>query len=319
MIIKFCFNNEIHRCTQPPMDYDALIPFLKSMFRGDLPASFSLFSLTSDGQRVPLVSQEDYQRILNSKGAESIKLYIEAVEEVSFDDTEIIQKRAESACRTESEGYEVMIEPVSSSSSKPKDKIIIDDMDFDGIVEAQQREEIENSIMSVIESRLNDSISQDHEILEDKQTLLKRLVEETMKEKMPQIMLELRGENTDGGLYKASAFQEEEIQIAFLKPVRKNKSNPKSKASIAAKFRELKKLIKEALSDISQGIEGDPNEFYAARRMPRSVAQKATKLKEVFPEGRPEDIADFVLGLPKDFTTDELVELYAAKLSAGVF
>ena len=319
MIIKFCFNNEIHRCTQPPMDHDALIPFLKSMFRGDLPASFSLFSLTSDGQRVPLVSQEDYQRILNSKGAETIKLYIEAIEEISFDDTEIIQKRAESACRTESEGYEVMIEPVSSSSAKTKSKQIIDDMEFDGIVEDQQREEIENSLMSIIESRLYGSISQDHEILDDQQTLLKRLVQETMKEKMPQIISELKGENTDEGLYKASPFEEELIQIEFVKPSRKSNSKSKSKKSVADTLRELGKLIKEALSDISQGIEGDPNEFYAARRMPRSVAQKATKIKEIFPEGRPEDIADFVLGLPRDFTTNELAELYAAKLYAGVF
>jgi len=287
------------------------------MFRGDLPSGFSIYSIDTNGQRVPLASQEDYQRILNSKGAETVKLYIEPNADLSFSDTEVIQKKPESACRIESDGYEVMgAEPASSSSTKKGLRQVIDDLDFDGVIDNQPKENIENSIASIIENRIYEDIYNDHEILDEQDIVLRQLIDETMKEQMPKILSDLQDD-------ESRPFEEEKIQIDYIKPVRRTKSEKKK--SLMQKLEEIGQLIKERylkiekelqgeLDNIVQHFEGDPNEYYAGRKMPRSIAQKSLRLKQIFSNQKPEEIADFILGLPRDLTLDEIAYIYGDSL-----
>jgi len=84
MIIKFCFQEEIHRTSEPPQDFSAFAPFLAKMFTTKtLPQRYTLSCSTPDGQIISLNSQEDYEVLKNRNYKKPVKIFIIAEPETS--------------------------------------------------------------------------------------------------------------------------------------------------------------------------------------------------------------------------------------------
>lgn len=228
MIFKFCFHNEIHRCTRPPVDFTALIPFLQSMFHANLPANFSVFYYDSNNNKIILSSQEDYELLLDSNQSGAIKLFVSDVDESprmkeeNMSDSEIIDKPEEKSEGSESEkiekqdnsiDFEVLSAPLTPQENLSKegsedqqkelsfsDEEIMEERKENmeepkGIEEPESPrkgdEVYENMISSTVESRIYDSVKSLNEVPEEQDARLREIVQETVKQQMPFIMGEL--------------------------------------------------------------------------------------------------------------------------------
>mmetsp|Transcript_36920 Transcript_36920/g.33179 ORF Transcript_36920/g.33179 Transcript_36920/m.33179 type:complete len:104 (-) Transcript_36920:2399-2710(-) len=98
MIVKLCFNNEIHRVSKPLTTFQALKQAVELTFKGQLPTVYTIQYVDSDGDKVMIQNDEDYKAMFLAapKGSKSVKVYISAIDEseVSFrkDNSEIISK-----------------------------------------------------------------------------------------------------------------------------------------------------------------------------------------------------------------------------------
>src|SRR4051812_20687224 len=83
MIIKLCFNNEIHRISQPPSGFKALNDIAKNVFKNSLPPVFALQYDDVDGDRIMLSAEEDFKAMVEtmSNTKKTIKVYITALDE----------------------------------------------------------------------------------------------------------------------------------------------------------------------------------------------------------------------------------------------
>jgi len=82
-------------------------------------------------------------------------------------------------------------------------------------------------------------------------------------------------------------------------------------------LKEIPDAAMDVLDDFSQFIEGDSNMLYAGRKYPKSVCMKAQKLKEIFPEGDLQQIAEFIKKLPATFTIDQIADVYFMRVVAA--
>jgi len=76
---KLCFNNEIHRISKLPADYQSLVQTVTLAFKNGLPANWALQYEDSDGDRIMLTSDEDYKAMLECEAesaSKSIKIYL---------------------------------------------------------------------------------------------------------------------------------------------------------------------------------------------------------------------------------------------------
>jgi len=76
MIIKFCYQNEIHRSSDAPTEFGHMRVFLKSMFREALPKNYSLSYLTNEGQSVALKTEQDYEGLKALAANKAVKVVI---------------------------------------------------------------------------------------------------------------------------------------------------------------------------------------------------------------------------------------------------
>ena len=75
--LKFCFQNEIHKCSKLPIDFKALVESIQTVFKGHLISSFELQYEDSDGDRIMLSNQEDFESLLQSElNSKSVKIFI---------------------------------------------------------------------------------------------------------------------------------------------------------------------------------------------------------------------------------------------------
>lgn len=79
MILKYCFNNEIHKAFAHPLTFDALIDDIKMVFRNKMPDNFSLQYKDSEGDLITISSDLEYQSMLVfdlTRSMPSIKIFI---------------------------------------------------------------------------------------------------------------------------------------------------------------------------------------------------------------------------------------------------
>lgn len=93
MSLKLCFDNEIHRVSKLPVSISALIQSINTVFDGRLPESYTLQYFDCDGDKIMLVSEEDYKSMIQEHGSSSkaIKIYINNI------DSSVVQKPDESS------------------------------------------------------------------------------------------------------------------------------------------------------------------------------------------------------------------------------
>jgi len=76
MILKFSFQNEIHRCSEPPLSFAELSTFLANMFKSSLPQTYDLYYRNAEGQNIPLKTEEDYETLKGLDSSKAIKVLI---------------------------------------------------------------------------------------------------------------------------------------------------------------------------------------------------------------------------------------------------
>ena len=84
MIIKLCYNSEIHRVSQQPATFKALNDAVKNVFGKALPPVYALQYTDVDGDRVMISNEEDYNAMLETampNSSKSIKIYVVSLDE----------------------------------------------------------------------------------------------------------------------------------------------------------------------------------------------------------------------------------------------
>ena len=83
MAIKICFNNQIHRFSKLPSDLKALISVITTTFSDQLPKSWSIYYVDSDGDKITVSHDQSYQELVEAElkdASISVKIYVEASE-----------------------------------------------------------------------------------------------------------------------------------------------------------------------------------------------------------------------------------------------
>jgi len=350
MILKFCFDNEIHRCTRPPTSFAELKPFLSSMFHSGLPSNPLVYYLDSNNGKVFISDEETYQSLFKLDQGNSLKLYIMEQDIISedTDDDEIIDSVIDSIAHPESpkssesyessdDEYEVMSEHPSSQNQILPEKPVEEDQtvqvvhdetpeEVQEIIEIQTVKEVEEEskneeqggieriIMETAESRIYESVKNNYEILQDQETRLMEIVKDTLVKEMPNIVSEVH-----------KKIEEQECipvqQICTGKKVNKNKNMDSFLASlrnfgllIKRNFAEIPDATMDILDDLVQFVEGDSNMLYAGRKYPKSVCMKAKQMNEIFPDAHPAHLAEFIKVLPARFTLDQIIDTYINRM-----
>jgi len=187
MIIKFCFQNEIHRCSDPPSDFSLLQPFLTKMFQSNLPRNFVLSYLSPEGESFPLSSHEDYEALQNKEYNKPIRVIIT---EVLPEDTEKVEENDEDDRMSE---YDMIA---------AEDKKVEDVME--NKPEEVQREMSEKKELKDLLEEITEEVTKVHvvpkvqklegEIPNEEQ--VKRIVREALAEQMPFIVERIKGEGS---------------------------------------------------------------------------------------------------------------------------
>jgi len=79
MNLKFCYNNEIHKCSRIPDSFLTLLTAIKNVFRDQLPQNFVLRYEDTDGDKVMLTNDDDYQGFLDGElknAIKAVKIYV---------------------------------------------------------------------------------------------------------------------------------------------------------------------------------------------------------------------------------------------------
>jgi len=64
MSLKLCFNSETHRASKLPVNYNALIQLINSIFTASLPSNWVVQYLDSEKGKTVIGNSEDYQAVL---------------------------------------------------------------------------------------------------------------------------------------------------------------------------------------------------------------------------------------------------------------
>jgi len=205
MIFKFCFENEIHRCTHPPMTYEALKPFLLSMFKIGFPTNPVFHFLDENNDKVLINSEEDYQQLLSMELSGSIKIFITSqdIKSESSDrisESEIIEDIEFHSDMSEKSPYEVLEVPqanenlVYESAVKIQQVIIQEvevkseegskEFELDSIEEVKEAETDEDEIVDekVIQEEIMRKIIKE-EIIHEESEKEEVIIENITKEK----------------------------------------------------------------------------------------------------------------------------------------
>jgi len=167
MVLKFCFANEIHRCSEFPTQYDQLHSFLLSTFKASIPQKYQLRYVSPGTESERLISsQQDYDELLNLDSSKPIKVTIHeliSLEDhgrVGMSDYDIIGKNKEvepeGAVEEKAPGLEKIVEQMSESVIVPQ----VQKMSYFNIVPSQDDNNIRQIVKDVLKEQMPFIISQ---------------------------------------------------------------------------------------------------------------------------------------------------------------
>jgi len=90
MVLKVCFNHQIHRISKLPASYETLVNTIKYLFEGQLPQRWTLQYIDSDGDAIMLSDENDFKTLVEDEleaSSKAIKLLILPLEELSESQT----------------------------------------------------------------------------------------------------------------------------------------------------------------------------------------------------------------------------------------
>jgi hypothetical protein len=337
MIIKFCYQNEIHRCSDPPSDFLLLKSFLVKMFQVGLPRNFVLSYVNPEGETLPLNSKEDYEALQSKEYNKPVKVVITEVKEDINDD--------------QMSDYEMMGEkPEELVEDKPEKEV-------KDLLEEITEEVTKVHVFPQVQ-KLEGEIPQEEQV--------RRIVRETLEEQMPFIMARLKEDASiqeslksdvpeqkkphqsfwnQIGLYPyyqsilqsipdemkvaQSQAQVQEEKIAEVPEVpevvkenneheqeeveerKEGKPSPKLLTKVKKAFVEFPMKAADFVDNLTHKISGDPYVECAEGKYPKSVVEKVESLKEVFEDADKKEMLDFVSKLPKDIPLFQIGDLFA--------
>jgi len=189
MIIKFCFQNEIHRCSDPPSDFSLLQPFLMKMFQSNLPRNFVLSYLSPEGESFPLSSHEDYEALQNKGYNKPVRVIItevqEDVEKIEEDDDQLSE-------------YDMIADSEKAENMKPMKDVVAEEEPEElerSEIEVSEKKELKDLLEEITEEVTKVHVAPKVQMLEGEipqEDQVKRIVREALAEQMPFIIERIR-------------------------------------------------------------------------------------------------------------------------------
>jgi len=322
MIVKFCFQNEIHRSSNAPQSFSNLPAFITNMFKADLPAQFNLEYINLEGESVPL-TEEAYEVLQASSSSKPVKIVVvdpQPAPEVK-EEAPVEEKVAQP------NDYEVL-----ESNQVPENKedyAIIQSAEVPVEEEAapEQQDVTEEIIEKLAEDLTRMHVMPKLEGVIADEAYVKAIVSDTLREMMPLITSHVRDTFNfvpqNQASYPVESFNAEAVEHQpqktgklFNQANREKFNQYKEKTKqflnkTLDKLSELPVKIPAAMDTFGQKLIGDPYVLCGEGRYPRSVVEKSYKLKEVFVEERMKDLLEFVARLPREASVIQLADLYA--------
>ena len=149
MTFQICFNNQIHKITNQPADYNTLLQKISEIFGAQLPQDWALQYLDSDEDKIMLANQEDYENFLEEQVANSkkpVKIFVLTKEDIQNNPTDF---------SSQDESFEEILEKGSQSTSSsqyiegPQDRVEIEEE----IIEKPQPEPFDERLGGLIQDR----------------------------------------------------------------------------------------------------------------------------------------------------------------------
>jgi len=345
MVLKFCFANEIHRCSEFPTQYDELQNFLTTTFKASLPQKYQLRYIYPGTESERLIAtQQDFDELLNFDSSKPIKVTIHEVisledhGKVEMSDYDIIGKQKEAEpVEEKAPGLEKIVEQMSESVIVPQ----VNKMSYFNIVPSAQDENVRQVVKDVLKEQMPFIISQ------VKDAILKELrAEQPIIHVAPQPQVILREEPIKVAQYeekkvneKVQEEPEDFYKPEYIKPVEAGHDEDKGGFNVEevhqdeineiqeekgnAFFNKIKNIgrvvaelpgkAKVALEDWSNKIEGDPHVIIEEGRYPQTVVDKATSLREVFVDESLKTLLDFVSRYPRNANLEQLAHAFLFK------
>jgi len=128
MTIKVVFNNQTHRISKHPADYNTLLQKVTEIFGAQLPQSWTLQYLDSDEDKIMLNSQEDYKTLLEEEmGAsnKSVKIFVFPLEGKMSQSQVKVEESVPVAVVEEAENKEEEIIVEEKSEELIKEEIVV--------------------------------------------------------------------------------------------------------------------------------------------------------------------------------------------------
>jgi len=335
MIFKFCFKNEIHRCSEPPADFSSLLSLLKTTFKAELPKEFTLhYILPGTENQVSLSSQEGYQSLLERNDTKTIKIYITEAEEAKdrlnsseYDvismpnkNEDNIEEAKVGEVKQDKPNLESVVKNVTESVVMPQ----VQKLPYFSYMPMQDEHlqkmirDIVQEQIPVIVSRVKEAVLQELRVSRPKEEEPQRV--EILRQEVIQqnpVQLEepvpkeiIRNDDKEDFKYDENAFQRIEQE--------KNKKNildhlKKIGNSIKEHVVELPEKVKNAIDEWSHRIEEDPYVQIEEGRYPKSVIEKAQQMKEVFIDESLKDLLEFVKKYPRTVNLQQLAHMFIVK------
>lgn len=346
MIIKLCYQNEIHRCSNPPKDFLGLQNLLAKTFRTELPQEFAIcYTIPGEAENIPLSCQADYEALMAKNPASAVKILVKEKrenlrEQEKMDmnvSSEKIQKEEEPRKDSNLESF---VEILAEDMIVPKvqqypyfSHSMVDDDQIRRIVKETLKDQLPNIISQVKEALLKElqasqpvmpvieKIEMPAELLEVQRPPVVEKIEvpaELLEVQQPPVVEEIEvPREVLEAMDRIEMREPENIeQLVERVPEKRKESNQfveKVKnfgKSLKANLFGLPGAAKNAIEDFSQKMEGDPLVQCEEGRYPKSVVDKAAELNEIFPEEQRKNLLDLVYRCPRHATLTQLADYY---------
>jgi len=337
MIFKFCFKNEIHRCSEPPSDFPSLLSLLKSTFKAELPKNFSLYYIVpGTEQQVSLTSQESYESLLNTNDSKTVKIFItEAEDRLNSSEYDVISapQKNEDILEEFKTGDKQSLEKVVQNVTEAAVNQQVQKLPYFSYMPMQD-EHLQKMIRDIVQEQIPAIVSKVKElVLQELRPLVANRQEQVIQQDLPKVGEKIIEQEfvVQKEVNPKSIFEDylqgnfefsKENQIDADYPIKISKMEERENifdkikkigASIKEKVAEFPENAKNALDDWSHKIEGDPNVQIEEGKYPKSVIEKADSLKEVFIDESRKDLLEFVKKYPRTVNLEQLAHMFMVK------
>jgi len=285
MPIKVVFNNQTHRISKHPADYNTLLQKVTEIFGAQLPQNWTLQYLDSDEDKIMLNSQEDYKTLLEEEvGAsnKSVKIFVFPLE----------GKMSQSQVKVEEPVPVALVEAEKKEENAPVEKreAVIEDNYL--VIESQNKEEVAEPVVQ--QEIKEEAVAQGEKQEEVAEPVLQQPVEEKLVieegPKVEEVQAEPQQEESRPNF-------EHPLHKFFFKLVRPQENVAEKKEKLLAKFNKFQQRVQEKQQKIQE----------KKQRIQQHIAEKQARQKNELRAAVTEIIYEqlpIIASLTKEFIQD---------------